>query len=65
MKRFFLVRYAPKFTAVEYVWKKTNKTMTHNRCFSRLVDLRSAFGAKIPPAPGKPGLAERSMSENR
>ena len=50
----FLPRYAPKLNAVEYVWKKTKKTITHNRYFSRFEDLTTALARRFNRFQGNP-----------
>jgi len=39
----FLPPYAPKLNAVEYIRKKTKKTITHNRYFPKFQDLKQAL----------------------
>ena len=43
----FLPPYSPKLNAVEYVWKKTKKKITHNKYFPKLNDLREALARRF------------------
>jgi transposase len=43
----FLPPYSPKLNAVEYVWKKTKKKITHNKYFPKLIDLRQALARRF------------------
>lgn len=50
----FLPPYSPKLNAVEYVWKKTKKKITHNKYFPRLNDLREALARRFNRFQGNP-----------
>ena len=50
----FLPPYAPKLNAVEYVWKKTKKSITHNRYFARFQDLKGALARRFNRYQGNP-----------
>jgi transposase len=50
----FLPPYAPKLNAVEYVWKKTKKAITHNRYFARFEDLKHALEKRFNRYQGNP-----------
>lgn len=50
----FLPPYAPKLNAVEYVWKKTKKSTTHNRYFPRFEDLKRALARRFNRFQGNP-----------
>jgi len=39
----FPLPYSPKLNAVEYVWKKTMKKITHNKYFAKLNNLKEAL----------------------
>ena len=34
--------YSPNLNAVEYIWRKTKRAITHNRFFRKLQDLKEA-----------------------
>jgi transposase len=40
MELFFLPPYSPDLNAIEMLWKKTRRAVTHNRFFERLDDLQ-------------------------
>jgi transposase len=50
----FLPGYAPKLNAVEYVRRKTKRTMTHNRYFRRFEDLKRALARRFNWYQGNP-----------
>jgi transposase len=50
----YLPAYAPKLNAVEYIWKKTKKTITHNRYFRRFEDLKQALARRFNRFQGNP-----------
>ena len=43
----FLLPYAPKLNAVEYIWRKTKKTIAHNRYFQKFQDLKRALALRF------------------
>ena len=50
----FLPPYAPKLNAVEYIWRKTKKTITHNRYFPNFQDLKRALARRFNRFQGNP-----------
>jgi transposase len=57
----FLPGYAPKLNAVEYVRRKTKKTMTHNRYFSRFEDLKQALARRFNRYQGNPASLKTTV----
>jgi transposase len=43
----FLPAYSPKLNAVEYIWRKTKRAITHNKFFPKLYDLRQALARRF------------------
>ena len=54
MEFHFLPAYSPKLNAVEYVWRKTKRAITHNKFFPRLQDLRQALARRFNRFQGNP-----------
>lgn len=50
----FLPPYAPKLNAVEHIWRKTKKAITHNRFFPEFQDLRQALARRFNRFQGNP-----------
>ena len=50
----FLPPYAPKLNAVEHIWRKTKKTITHNRFFPKFEDLKQALARRFNRFQGNP-----------
>ena len=50
----FLPPNAPKLNVVEYVWKKTKKTITHNRYFPCFQELKQALARRFNRYQGNP-----------
>lgn len=50
----FLPAYSPKLNAVEYVWRKTKRAVTHNTFFPRLQDLRQVLARRFNRFQGNP-----------
>jgi transposase len=51
----FLPPYSPNLNAVEYLWRKTKRAITHNKFFPKLRDLKDALARpKNFPFPAKP-----------
>ena len=50
----FLPAYSPKLNAVEYVWRKTKRAITHNKFFPRLQDLKAALARRFNRFQGNP-----------
>jgi len=50
----FLPPYSPKLNAVEYLWKKTKKAITHNRYFAKFQNLKQALARRFNRFQGNP-----------
>ena len=50
----FLPAYSPKLNAVEYLWRKTKRAITHNKFFPRLHDLKQALARRFNRFQGNP-----------
>jgi len=50
----FLAPYSPKLNAVEYLWKKTKKAITHNRYFAKFQNLKQALARRFNRFQGNP-----------
>lgn len=50
----FLPSYSPKLNAVEYVWRKTKQTITHNKFFPNLEDLKQDLARRFNRYQGNP-----------
>lgn len=40
LELFFLPPYSPEINAIEMLWRKTRRSVTHNRYFENLVDMK-------------------------
>ena len=50
----YLPAYSPKLNAIEYVWRKTKRAITHNKFFAKLTDLRQALARRFNRFQGNP-----------
>lgn len=50
----FLPSYSPKLNAVEYVWRKTKRAMTHNKFFEKLHNLKEDLARRFNRFQGNP-----------
>ena len=50
----FLPAYSPKLNAVEYLWRRTKRAVTHNKFFERLADLKQAMARRFNRFQGNP-----------
>jgi putative transposase len=57
----FLPAYSPKLNAVEYVWRKTKRAITHNKFFPRLQDLKAALARRFNRFQGNPASLKSAI----
>jgi transposase len=50
----FLPPYSPNLNAVEYLWRKTKRAITHNKFFPNLKDLKDALARRFNRFQGNP-----------
>jgi putative transposase len=57
----FLPPYAPKLNAVEYIWRKTKKSITHNKYFPKFQDLKQALARRFNRFQGNPASIRNTI----